>query len=134
MSYEAQNAIDQIGAAGGGDEQFAVGLGISGALADAASYTFTVTSQVDFQPERLELYCAEASLGAITVDTFTIAGENQLGSADPISATIFQPRAPLYDVRYDEWTAGSTLTIVVTNHSGSSVQVTGTLFGEKLAD
>lgn len=124
------DAIEGIGATGGADTQYAIGLGISGSIADAGSYTFNVTSQVDLKPERLELGMVETAYGGVTVDVFTIAGENQLGSSDAIGATCYHPQMPNTDVDYDIWTAGSMLSIKVTNKTGAAIQVTGTIFGE----
>lgn len=132
MSDEFMEGIGAIVASGGSaDVEHAVGLGASGSIADAGTFTFTVTSQKDMKPERLELTIQpETATGGVEIETFTIAGENQLGSSDKIGAVVFHPQAPIIDLEFDTWTSGSSLIIKVNNKSGAACYVYGTVYGQ----
>lgn len=128
MSYE--ETIEGIAASGRGDIEHCMGLGTPLSIADGATGSFTPTSQVDFQPERFEFTCTDAGKGGVTITTFQIAGENQLGSADEAALAAYDPEIPFFPIKYDRWTSGSTLTVTFKNESGSTVTISGNVYGE----
>lgn len=126
-------AIVEGASTGTADVEHAIGFGWSGSIADNAAFTFTITAQTAIRPERMELSVSpDTGMAGIVIEALTIGGENQLASADKLGAIMFHKQAPIMDTQWDEWPAGTPLTLTVRNRSGAAAFVTGVMFGELL--